>query len=185
MATLLTDLRNPSSTVRTQVDNDPTITATQRTSIDSLPGFIDATVAQIPVLQNQAGSDNITPLYLKAKQLICCTLVNILQQVWLALTICGAPPPAVPDRAKAQSLCQGCWEGQGAPSWMKGFILPLAHVGQSDCNMRQPFSIKARTIQGKSFMRLVYREVPQGLMGSCGMVLLLGLHLAAHSAELL
>ena len=48
---------------------------------------------QVPVLQNTASSANITPLYVRAKQLICCTLVTILQQVWLALTICGTAQP--------------------------------------------------------------------------------------------
>lgn len=45
---LLTALRDPSSNVRTQVDNDATISATDRTNIDTLPTRIDATLAQVP-----------------------------------------------------------------------------------------------------------------------------------------
>ena len=104
VSNLLTDLRNPSSTVRTQIDTDPTITATDRANIDALPARIDATLAQVPVLQDTASAANITPLYMRAKQLICCTLVNILQQVWLALTICGTPLRAA-GLAHSERVC--------------------------------------------------------------------------------
>ena len=48
------------------------------------------TCLQIPELEDATSNAGITPQYVRAKQLICCTLTNILHQVWIALTICGA-----------------------------------------------------------------------------------------------
>ncbi|KAK9791804.1 hypothetical protein WJX73_000800 [Symbiochloris irregularis] len=68
----------------------PPISQADQSTILGIPALLNGTQGGINTLQAAVNVNNIYPLYIQAKALICCDLISILFTLWLAWTITGA-----------------------------------------------------------------------------------------------
>ena len=131
LGTLLSYLETPQADQVLRSANPPLSNADVLT-IEGIPALLTSTVANISALAAAADRDQIYPLWVRAKTLICCDLVSIVHVLWLAWTIGGRTLCACLCHAHVGWGPLSSAEQQQVPQvWLR--LCPSEHVCWAPC----------------------------------------------------